>query len=187
MWFTDNPWPPILICFALAIVLFSYGNATGRMKVVAVAVGLLISCPLIYFVEGAILTSREVIEQEIYDLAEGVGNGDTAAVLDHISESAPQYLGMVQSGMSQFKIAPDISITDVTVELSEDEQEAFAHFRANAKISKEESRSGTVQRRFPSRWEVTFQNEPDRWRIIKIKRLSPISGREMPILAPRFE
>jgi len=187
MWFTDNPWPPILICLVAGVFIAVYANSTGKNKAFLVAFAFWIACPVIYAIEKSIITKRETIEQDIYDLAAEFGEGNEPAVIDHISDSASKYRNMVRTGMTKFKVSPTVRITDITVEMQEEGTQALVHFRANALITKEESRSGTVQRRFPSRWEITYQEEPDRWRITHIKRLSPISGKEMPLLAPRFE
>lgn len=182
MWFTETPWPPIYILFSLFILFFIYGVSTGRGRAAMIGLGCLLGCPLIYFLESAITTESEVVEQVVRDLAEDVEADRQQAVLDMLSDNVAEVRQLVATGMSRFDVDEDLTITDLSVEMLEEGQLAKAHFRANGTVNMKSS-SGMRGKRFPSRWHVYFERDGNDWKVTKFERLNPISGETMPIFA----
>lgn len=182
MWFTETPWPPIYLLFSLFLLFFIYGVSTGRGRAAMVGLGCLLACPLLYFLEMAIQTESEVVEQVVRDLAGDVEADRQREVLEVMSDKVEEVRQLVATGMSRFDVDKDLTITDLSVEMLEDGKLAKAHFRANGTVNMKSS-SGMRGQRFPSRWHVYFEREGNDWKVTKFERLNPISGEKMPIFA----
>ncbi|MCA9040991.1 MAG: hypothetical protein KDA65_11635 [Planctomycetaceae bacterium] len=132
------------------------------------------------------MTDAEVLEQAVIDLTDDVQQNRQEQVLDQISEEAVVLRGLISTGMARYQLEESLRISDLNVEMQADGKSAKAHLRANGTVSDRGS-SGVQGQRFPSRWNLYFEREGDDWKISKIERLSPTSGKSMPILATRIQ
>jgi len=180
MWFTEDPWPPMIIAgLAAAFFLFNWAKS-GKTNALLVAIGCLAGVVGIYFLEQAIVTEPERIELMINELADAVVAGDTDQTLSYISKQSPQIGLMVAGAMATVTIEDDLSITDTSVEILAQGSRAKVHFRANGTGS---VAAVGIRKHFPSRWELTWQRESGDWKIIKVVRLNVINGEEIPLLS----
>ncbi|QDU81644.1 hypothetical protein Pla110_33880 [Polystyrenella longa] len=186
MWFTETPWPPIYICFGLFLLLFVYGVSTGRGKAATIGLGCLAVCPLLFFLERFVVTEAEVVEQVVLDLASDVQENRQQEVINHLSDNESTIGVLIRSGMSKYDLSENLRITDLSVEVDPGGQSAKAHLRANGTV-RPRGNSGMQGQRFPSRWHVYFERDNDEWKVTQIERLSPTSGKTMPILATRIQ
>ena len=74
-------------------------------------------------------------------------------------------------------VESDIRVTDVSVQLTNEDSRAITHFRANATVSA----SGVGGGYHPSRWELTWQKEGDEWKITRTKYLNVMTVDEQRI------
>ena len=181
MWFTETAWPPIMILtMGAAVMLAMWSSSRGALNLLG-AVLMLLSCAVVYVVEQQIETERERVEVAILGVAEAFEAADTGATLDYFSPRAQELRGAIQIAMlvMEVRVQDDLRITDVNIEMLNEESRAKAHFRANGRIYLTEY--GDVGHQ-PTRWNVTWQKEGGEWKIIDVERLDPIRGDPMPIL-----
>ncbi|MEX0717688.1 MAG: nuclear transport factor 2 family protein [Planctomycetaceae bacterium] len=183
-WFTETPWPPIVVAGLFAAFAFIGWMGTRRgMYLVAVGV-IAAACVGIFYVERAIVTEGEVVEQHVRDLADAFRRKDPTATLEHFSAQATRERFLVAWAMAAVTVHDDLTITDMQIELAAQGSRATSHFRANGTI--ELLGRGILGHR-PSRWLLTWQKEGGAWRIIHVEQLDPINGRpiEIPFMGAR--
>jgi hypothetical protein len=179
MWFTETPWPPILICSVFAVCLVAMWQANRRTGTVLAAGLLVIASVAIYFVEQAIVTESEQLEAAVIDLTDAFRRNDQKTMLSFFSKSAIAEQLAVIGAMKLVDVGKDLRVTDDYVQFKAENSRAILHFRANATIKL----SGRDFGKQPSRWELTWQREADDWKIIRVQRLNPINGKPMGTLA----
>jgi hypothetical protein len=173
MWFTETPWPPILIGSVLAVLLVAAWQATGRASHLIGVAALAVLSGGVYLAERWIVTPAEEIEAAVYGLATSFQQRNLEACLDHISASAPLDRGLVAGAMNLVEVEDDLRITDLSVDMKAENSRGISHFRANATVS---VKGFGNQGRQPTRWLLTWQREAGRWRVIRIQRLNTITG-----------
>ncbi len=173
MWFTETPWPPILVLAAIAAgfgaALISTQNVKHLLPILllaALAVG-------VYVIEEQIVTERERVETSIYEVAAAFQQKDLGGTLRHFSEQSIRLRGMATGAVLGIDVQEDLRITDVSVTMSNSESRAQSHFRANGSFNV--MGFGDVGHQ-PTRWNVDWQKEGGEWRIIEVERLDPITG-----------
>ena len=180
MWFTENPWPPMLLCILGAAIFFFAWTRNGSMKSLFAGVLCVAATAGVYFLEQAIVTEPEVIEQLIGEVSDSVISGDVDKTLSYISKQSPEIGLAVMGAMKLVTIEDDLSITDSSVEMLSEGSQAKIHFRANGTVRVE---SANYRNHYPSRWEVTWQREANEWKITRIARLNVINGDEIGMLS----
>jgi hypothetical protein len=179
MWFTENPWPPIVILVVAAIgCVWMWQDRrnswwlTGAIACIALSGGVLVF-------ERSTLTPREQIEQHILDMARAFQDRDEQKVLDFVSVQAGEVRSQVRLGFATVEEVENLRITDTSVTMLAPGSRAKLHFRAN----------GTIRLRVfgdighhPTRWLMTWQQEGGQWKAIDIQRLNPITGEPIGLL-----
>ena len=67
MWFTETPWPPIILLSVIG-VLFYLGWVSQRRAGFLVGAALCIAlCGVVWLIEKQIVTERELVEQRLLD------------------------------------------------------------------------------------------------------------------------
>lgn len=178
MWFTEDPWPPMLACGLGALLAVAFWSSSRRAVHLLVALGLLLFGGVLYLVEQAIVTPGEQVEAQVVQLCDQFRRKDPAT-LDHFSATAPELKLMCQAAMALVEIDDDLRLTDFQTRLTNADSRAVCHFRANAGLSV--LGHGKVGRQ-PGRFELTWAKEPKGWKIIGVKRLNPIRDEEMPLM-----
>ena len=179
MWFTETPWPPILICSVIAI-LFAVVWYAKQRAVFLLGVPVMLVCGVaIYFVEQSIVTEAELVEAAVLDLAETVERGDTEETLSFISANATALRLVIGTALTLVTVEDDLRITDLNVTMMAQNSRAKSHFRANGSFT-HRSLGATSNR--PTRWELTWQREGGEWKIVKVDMLDPITGEKKPFL-----
>lgn len=173
MWFTEVAWPPMVIAIGLAVAALVLWRERLQRKYLLLAVVGSAAAIATYFIEKSVVTDRERIEDAIDQLAMSFQRGDSAAVLDAISQQAPALRQLASLALKRVEVT-DISVTAVNVELRGlGDSRAKSHFRVNGTVTLDKSHKIGHQ---PTRWIATWQKETDRWRMIDIEQLDPISG-----------
>lgn len=180
-WFTETAWPPIFICLAAAaLALLAWGNGQRR-KMLLVAIVFVLACPILFAFEKYHVTEPEKVEQQVHELVSAVESDDVEEVLSFFSEESRGLRFAVKNGMSQVRVEGGVRITDLQVRYGDDKSEINSHFRANGEAAR---KTGSARGRFTTRWEVTWKQSNGRWRITSLKRLDPIDGKVIDLMAP---
>jgi hypothetical protein len=167
MWFTEDPWPPLMILALLAIVFGIAWNATHRGLYLFITAGLIALGGLVFIVEELIETKSEQVEARVYALANAVVDGDPAKVISFISPEAKGLREEIGSGMEEVDVDEGLRITDVEVTMDDSATQAKTHFRANGMGTLRK----TFSHAFTTRWNVTWKKEGETWRIVQIEQL----------------
>lgn len=187
MWFTETPWPPILILCVLSVLLFlgwMSQRKTGYLAGVALCVAL---CGLVFVVEQQIVTETERVEQRLLDFTAAfqrdslqrgllnavVGGGPELESLkfvhgDEVRRLATHALDLVD-------IQDDVRISDIRTRMTNKDSRAITQFRATASVTV----SGYNAVRQPSRWELTWGKEDGEWKVLRATRLNFMSGQPL--------
>ncbi|RPI74071.1 MAG: hypothetical protein EHM42_15760 [Planctomycetaceae bacterium] len=182
MWFTENPWPPVLICCVLAAAALATWVSQRQMKWLYVGLGGLLLAVGLWQLERKIVTDRERVEQLVVDLVKEFQNKDREAVLAHFSPQALLWREMVSRAFDLVEIK-DVRVTDLAVRMTAQNSEALSHFRANGTVVFAGAASGYQ----PSRWQLTWRRESGEWKVIDVVRLNPLRDEPLGILDPRAQ
>jgi ketosteroid isomerase-like protein len=173
-WFTENPWPPIvllgLVVCALLAVWSSQKRGIWLVGVVAAAA----LAVAVFFIEKSIVTEKERIEQKVLELTAAFQRKDRDRTLSFFSAQEPELRQMAESALEMVTLEKDLDIKDFDVRLFGEGTGAVSRFRANGTVSALGD-SG----HFWSRWDVTWQKEGGDWKIIAVQRLNPLKEEKM--------
>ncbi len=187
MWFTETPWPPILILSVLGVLLFlgwMSQRKTGYLAGVALCVAL---CGLVFVVEQQIVTETERVEQRLLDFTaafqrDSLQRGLLNAVVGGGPE--PESLKFIQGddvrrlathALDLVDIQDDVRISDIRTRMTNKDSRAITQFRASATVTV----SGYNSVRQPSRWELTWGKEDGEWKVLRATRLNFMSGQPL--------
>ena len=178
MWFTENPWPPMLIAALAAVVFLMLWSSNRRGLHFVLAAACLLAGAGIYLLERLIVTEGERLQQRVVQLCLDFRD-KKPAVVGYVSDSFPQLKDMFTEALATVTIQSDLRMSDFQVKLTDDHSHGTVRFRANATINV--SGYGDVGYQ-PAQLELVFQREKGEWKIIEIKRFNPINGKELDVL-----
>src|SRR5260221_8148483 len=130
-WFTENPWPPIVILGLVVCALLAVWSSQKRgiwLVGVLAAVALAVA---IFFVEKSIITERERIEQKVLDLTAAFQRKDHDRTLSFFSAQEPELRQMAEMALQTFTLENDLDVKDFDVRLFGEGTGAVSRFRAN--------------------------------------------------------
>ncbi|MBC8116786.1 MAG: hypothetical protein H7062_20515 [Candidatus Saccharimonas sp.] len=180
MWFTENAWPPMLIAGLAALVCLALWNSNRRRLHLVAAFVCLLLCAGFYFLERAIVTEGERLQQIVVSLCDDFRNKRVAETVNYFSDAAPELKVFVQGAMVMVTVHDDLRLTDFSTNLTNQNSRGTVHFRANATLT--HIIQGNVGH-FPARFVLTFRREKGEWKIIEVERLNPLTGERMQLLA----
>lgn len=170
----------MLTCIAIVCVLQWYSSRKSTPLILGALLLLAAGACLLWdeFVE----TPAEKVTKYVYDLAHAFQKEDADKTLSYIS---PRCRSRVSIGMAvgKVKVKDDLRISDVHVRFREANSVAITHFRANASVSAQMAGFTGDFGYQPSRWELEWQKEAGDWKVIEVKRLNPITGKEVGFFA----
>lgn len=185
-WFTENPWPPALICFVAAGLAVAWaqsrGEARERKRGWLGAIVAVLAALAIFPVERSIVTDRERIEGEVRQLVADFTARDEEATLNHFSAAAKEWRQQAQLALKLVQVQ-GIDVKDLSVKLFGQGTGATTVFRANGRVTF----SGFDAGHQPSRWKLTWQKEQGDWKIVDVVRLHPLKEESMGILENRAQ
>ncbi len=179
MWFTENPWPPIIIFGALAAMLCLLWMSQSRRVYLVTAILMFAACVGTFFLERLVVTDGEQVEARIVEMTDAFRRLDVERTLDFFAAGVDEFDAPIRIGGSMIGEVHSLNIKDVQVELVSAGSRARSHFRANGVISA----AGVTAQRYTTRWLFTWQKEAGEWKVIKIQRLHPLSGEDMYLLS----
>jgi len=184
MWFIETPWPPIVICLAVAVGLFfQWTYSKTRKLYLHSALGLVAISLAFFFIERVIVTEKEMVEDALIGITTAFKNDDAEKTISFIANEAENFVDgsmmkvAVLGAMASYRIEGYLRISDIHIRNGENGT-MISRFRASGTIVQ---KSGAVGSRFSTLWEFTWKkNESDsRWQIVKIQRFSPLSEEPM--------
>ena len=178
MWFTETPWPPMMLLAVAAAVLVAAFVSTQRAKYLgfAAAVGLLAGG--VWWIEREIVTERERVEAAVVGVVQAFQRKDLEGTLSFIAGRSVDLRVMAGGAMQLVTAHEDVHVTDVRVRMTNLDTRAISEFRVNGTFSV----ALVGESHVPTRWELTWQKEGEDWRIVSVRRLDPITGEEVAIL-----
>ena len=177
-WFTENPWPLLLILAGSAIVALISGAPKAR----SAAVACVLAAIGFYVLESAIVTPAEEVETQLQTMLESFRIRDQSSIDACIAEEAPGLKETARKGLEMVTLTKDFHIKDLAVTLREDGQTADAHLRANGTLKITHSDMLTL---VFTRWQTTWKFVGSGWKLVEVRRLDPVNGQEMGILDAR--
>jgi hypothetical protein len=187
MWFTENPWPPVVILIVAAAVFVGLWMSQRRAFWLLAALTAVVGTFAVYFIERRIVTESEQIEQNVFDMTSAFRQRDEAKTLSYFSKQAPELHDLIRAGMKLVEVHDDLSVKDMSVRLLGGNTQAISHFRANATVTLTSGSSilGSLTHHGVSRWELRWQKEGDDWKVVEVVRLNPTKEERMPPLELR--
>ena len=179
MWFTENPWPPMLLAVLGSLVCFGLWNSNRRNLYLMSAFVFLGIAGAVYVVERAIVTDSEKLQAEVVQLCNQFRKRDPAT-LDHFSLNATDLRFLCKTAMETVEIHDDLRLTDFHTRFTGQNSQASVHFRANATIS-----AMGFTGHHPFRCILDFQKEGGAWKIVDVQRLDPIKGDKINVMEKR--
>jgi ketosteroid isomerase-like protein len=181
-WLTENPWPPIFILGIAACVMVAVWTSQKRGAWLVGALTAVIAAAAVFFVEKAVITEGERVEQHVRDLVEAFVRGDRDRVVSFFSARAPELNALAVRGLDLVEFPSGIDVKDMSVRVSNENTRAISLFRANGVVS---VKGLGAQQQMASRWQVTWQKEGNDWKIVEVVRLHPYKDESMQILEQR--
>ncbi len=171
MWFTEDPWPPVLILAVFAVVFGLAWNATRRKVFLLLAAGMLFLGFAVFVGEEMIETESEKVQSRVLALADAVRHGEKEQVQGYFAADAQSLRQQVAAHVDDIQFE-ELRITGLKVEVNPEGTQAQSDFHANG--------SGTFRKtlssNFATRWNLTWQKEAGVWKVVQIERLDPIQG-----------
>jgi hypothetical protein len=173
MWFTDTPWPPILICVVIGVILFLVWSSNKSGMLLLGAAGMIVVAGMIFVVEQLIITEAERVEANVYALAAAVEADDVERTLSFFSKRAGSGRSKIAIAMSLYDISDDMRITDLQVEITAANSIGISRFRANGTVT---GKGSGIGGHGATRWRLTWnrEGEEDEWKITEVQRLHHI-------------
>lgn len=174
-WFTENPWPLILILVGISAVGALLGGLRGRN----LAAGSLLLAAGLYFLEAAIVTPAEQIETRLESLLDGFEQNDLRIIAEHIDDQSPGLIREAERGLELVTLDPHFHMQNIRVHLRDDGEAAEVELRANGTMTLR--RSGGSQH-VATRWKTVWTRHQDVWRLSEVHRLNPVTGEQIGLL-----
>lgn len=174
-WFTENPWPLMLILSGVAVVMLILGDTKGRSIAIAVA----LVAAAIYFLESAIVTPAEQIEGNLQTMLESFIAEDLNAIDRQIDDKAEHLKQKAQEGLKLVNLDKHFHLQDIVVNVADDGLGAIAELRANGSLTIENS---NTPYHAATRWRTHWKLTRNEWKMTEVHRLNPVTGDEIGVL-----
>ena len=179
MWFTENPWPPMIISGLCGLISLVIWNARRQHKLLYLACVFFASTGAIYAMERSIVTEGERLQADVVQMCDQFRRRDPRT-LDHFADSATEWKATCKLAMEMVEIRDDLHLTDFRTSVTDLGRVGKVHFRANATITAMET---TAHHTF--RCILTYEKKGSDWKITGVERLDPIRGDSMGIMEHR--
>jgi hypothetical protein len=174
-WFTENPWPLMLILSGVAVVMLILGDTKGR----SIAVVFALLAAGVYFLESAIVTPAEQIEGDLQTMLGSFIAEDLNAINRQIDDQADHLKQKAEQGLKLVNLDKGFHMQDIVVTVAEDGQKAVAELRANGSLTIENS---NTPYHAATRWRTHWKLDRTTWKMTEVHRLNPVTGDEIGVL-----
>jgi hypothetical protein len=171
-WLYENPLPELIVCGVLAA---AFGLLAAQKQRGVFLIGVLVSLLLgggVYFLDRGTQTDGELVAAAVDDIVNDFAQNDLEGTMAHIS---PRAVGLRARAAFALELidVENVRITDVSVELTNENSIARAHFRVNADASA--GGRGMIGHR-ATRWMSEWQKTDEGWLMTEIEPLDVLSG-----------
>lgn len=179
---TENPWPAVIVLSCVAIICLVQWATKRKALQLILGIVCLVSGAGCFLLDALVETPSEQIVQNVYDLTSAFQKQDAQKTLSYFSPLARERV-LVELALRTVHVGNDLRISDVSVAFRAANSVAISHFRANASVSVSVSSFSGDFGYHPSRWELEWGREAGEWKIVKVRRLNPITGKEIAFMA----
>lgn len=186
MWLTESSWELILLCLVGTAFFIALFSKTPLKKYAYAAIGCVVLGVAIFFIERAIVTDLERVENSVYGLADACKSGNIEQTIDYVNPNEVEIRGMIRKGMNLVDIKDDLGVTDLQVKMGAGGKSVTSHFRANGTVALSpggNQLSMDFAQHISTRWILTWSKIGDSWKITNLQRLNPITGETINPLA----
>lgn len=173
MWLTENAWQPMLF---LALIGMALGMVGYRRLQKRYAAGMIICFLLVgmtWFIEKQVVTEKERVHASVIGITTAFGDRDLDKTVGYVAQRSQDLRFLIGYAYNLVEFKGDMRVTDIEIEMTNNESRAKTRFRVNGTISAlKQSYTGHQ----PTRWEATWQVEAGEWKMIDIIQLDPVSG-----------
>src|SRR4051812_36960409 len=134
-WFTETPWPPMIILAIIAIACLAAWTSQKRAAWLLAGLLTVVAAVAVFVIEQSIVTEAERVEQSVHALAAAFQRKDRDATLSFFSVQAPELQTQVGQALDWVDLPSGIDIKDMKVRTSNENTRATSHFRANGTVS----------------------------------------------------
>lgn len=170
-WFTESAFFPSCIGVMLAIVFVGLAFSSGETIMLKFAVAIALLVAVLNVIEVSIVTSREQVENSLYDMASAMRDNDFERVFEYLDSEE-----LVQRARSELRDATchSCNITAINeVSVENDGRTGVAEFVAFARASNKQFPSPTpLQRRI----KLSLRRQNSTWKIVDFKTSDPRAG-----------
>ncbi len=173
----------MIALLSVAVLCLVQWGTSRKIKNLILGLIFVLLCAGCYLLDQMVHTPREIITQNVYELTSAFQHQDKPKTLSFFSAQAIAERAVINLAFDQVHVGDDLRITDLSVAFKAANSLAISHFRANASISLNMSVVSGDFGHHPSRWELDWQQEAGEWKVVKVHRLHPITGKELGIMA----
>lgn len=170
-WFTQNPWPVVVLAVAAAAGCFGLAVRTGSRRWLAGS-GL---CPLVGLlavaVDRLVVTDHEAVAELVERARSAVERNDIDGVLAMVDPQAEALRQSIRGALSAAVIL-DANVGDLRIEVGPEPDAARADFLGN--IEARDRAGQSPYNRLIQRFEVHLRRREGRWWITGVERREPM-------------
>lgn len=170
-WFTQNPWPVVVLSIVAAICCFLLAVRTGNRRwLPGIAACLLIGL-LALVVDRLVVTDHEAVSELIEAARNAVEANDIDGVLAHVDPQAEELRGTIRSAMSAVVIH-DANVGDLEIRFGPEPDTAHADFLGN--IDARDRSGQSPYNRLIQRFDIELRRREGRWWMTGMQMREPI-------------
>ena len=174
-WFTENPWPLIMLLVGFAVLALILGQSKGRLG----AIVFLLFAAGVYLLEGMIITPAERVEETLQAMHKAFVADDLTTINAMISDESPQLRETAKKGLDLVDLDDGFHLQDVVVTIADDQKSAEIQLRANGMVR---LRDNSITTHVATRWRTKWVTKDEKWLLSDVHRLDPMTGNEIGVL-----
>jgi hypothetical protein len=170
--FIESPWPTVMLLVVAQVILSIIFLRTGRWwAVAAMGVALALAVAMLYL-ERAIVTDTEQVEDTLHGIAELLEANDAAAVLDLLAPECPRR-DEVRQALARVTVESASVGGDLEVRLSRLTTPPSATAYFTGRIQAKDNRGTIPYEHFARRFKVRLERRGDRWLVTGYEDAEP--------------
>jgi hypothetical protein len=170
--FVESPWPTVMLVVVAQVILSLVFLRTGRWwAIVAMAVVLVLAAGMLYL-ERAIVTDTEQVEDTLHEIAESLEANDAPSVLAQIAPECPRR-AEVEQALDRVTIRSASVGPDLQVRLSPLTTPPSATAYFTGRIEGKDNRGTIPYDHFARKFKVRLERRGDRWLVTGYEDAEP--------------
>ncbi|MFM7864893.1 MAG: hypothetical protein ACKPHU_11820, partial [Planctomycetaceae bacterium] len=103
-WFTENPWPLLLLLVSAAVICL----VLQLQRCWQLAAGLLLGAAAVYLLESQIVTESEQLELRLDGIRQAFVQDDLAKIESYLAAENPELRKLAEDGMRLVQVSPGL-------------------------------------------------------------------------------